>query len=107
MVTARVSAAGVDGQMARETEIEDLHAAARRHHHVAGLHVAVHESGLVRRRQRVGDLLRVVDDAIDRQAALGNPGGERPALDVLHDEELGVVTPTELVDGDDVRMVQA
>ena len=53
-VTRRRGRAGV-GQP-REAEVENLHAAVARPHHVLGLQVAVHDAALVRVRQRGGQV---------------------------------------------------
>ena len=53
-------------------EVQDLHRAARRDHHVLGLQVPVDDSGVVRRREAVRDLRG------DRQSASSGavPRGE-------------------------------
>ena len=60
----------------------------------------------MRRRERVGDLQCVVHDAIDREAAGLDGRGERRTVHVLHDDELSVATPAELVHGHDVGVVE-
>ena len=58
----------------RDAEIDDLHAAVRLDQHVLRLQVAMDHAGIVRRRQRAGDLER------DRSGPLGR---NRPARDLL------------------------
>ncbi len=54
---------------ASEPEVEHLHAALARHHHVARLQVAVRDVLLVRGRQRVGELQRELEKPRERQSA--------------------------------------
>ena len=91
----------------RDTEVGDLHLAARRHHQVAGLDVPMHDAlvvrggkalgGLVDDLQRVGDVELLLALQYLRQAL---------ALDELHDEERLFVLLSDEVDLDDVRVVQ-
>ena len=50
----------------------------------------------------VGDL----DDALDRQAALGNQAVERLALHQLHRQEVDALGLLDRVDGDDVGVIE-
>ena len=54
-----------------ETEVEDLHAPVLGHKDVLGLQVPVHDALLVRRREPVDDLERVVDGRPRRELAGG------------------------------------
>jgi hypothetical protein len=72
----------------REAEVEELHAPARREPHVRRLEVAVDDSLLVRRRERLGDLPRVGADLFERQRAGGDSPREVIPLDELHHEKV-------------------
>ena len=54
-----------DFVLARQAEVEQLHVAVGPHHDVVGLDVAMDDPGDVRDRQRLGDLARDVDRAVD------------------------------------------
>ena len=91
----------------RDAEVGDLHAAAGREQHVAGLHVAVHDAVVVGVREGVGDLGAERRDLGGREGVAGPQlGPQAPALDELHDDErLGAAAP--VVDHHDVGVVQA
>ena len=94
----------------RDAEVEQLHAAGRRHHHVRRLQVAMHQTLAMRFRERAGNLLADVEHAIgtDRRAA-GQSCQRRP-VHVLH-RDVRDAPSLELdfarfVDDRDVWMVQ-
>ena len=53
--------------------VQHLDRPRRRDHHVAGLEVAVHDPGLVRALEAVGDLTREREGLFERERALGEP----------------------------------
>ena len=90
---------------AREAEVEHLHVAIVAHHHVVWLDVAVHDLRGVRDGQRLRDLARDVDGAIEREA-LPHRLPQAAALHELHRDEAPAFELAGLVDGDDVGMVE-
>ena len=97
----------VDGQHRRgDPEVGQLHPAFGRQQHVARLHVAVDDAGVVRRVQGVGQARAEQDRLVDLQPAPAvEQLAEVLARHVLHDDGLvaGVVHGVE--DGDDARVV--
>ena len=92
-----------------DAEVGDLHLALRRDEHVAGLDVAVHDAVRVGER-RAPSAMSARDlgaAATARAARRLDHVAERLAVDVLHDDEGGVVLLAPVVDRDDVRVVQA
>ena len=71
----------------RQPEVEDLHAVAGQHHHVARFQVAVNDAVTMRRNYGIDDLRRQVKKAVERQAATGNTVGKRAAVQMLHRHE--------------------
>jgi hypothetical protein len=95
---------------AGEAEVEQLHPAVRQHHHVLRLEVAVHDAGRVRGGEGGGELAGDRGGVGDREAAVRRAGeelGEGGAVVVGHDEEARPLVLAGLVDGADVRMVEA
>ena len=60
-------------QRLRQPEVEDLHRAVRADHDVGGLEIAVDDVLLMRRFERIGDLLRDEQCLIDRQGPACDP----------------------------------
>jgi hypothetical protein len=81
-------------------------APARRNHDVGGLQIAVCHALTVRLVERVGDLRRQLERLADRQRAALQPVGERFALQVFHDQKVGLVFAADVVEHADVRVVQ-
>ena len=77
----RRAVGGLGGHIFGQTKIENLDAAFRRHHHIGGLQVAMHDAFLVRRGQRFGERAGNLDDAFDWQAIFGDQLTERMSLD--------------------------
>ncbi len=101
-----VSAAPAEIHEARQAEIEHLHVAVGAHHDVLGLHVAMHDAGRVRRRERPRHLPPNLDDRAGGRALL-DERAQRASFDQLLDDEVPAVRRlADIVDGDDVRVVQ-
>ncbi len=93
---------------ARDAEVGDLHLPLRRDEHVARLHVAVHDTVRVRERQGVGDLGRETRGIGRREPTVGvDHLAQGLAGHVLHHDVGRAVLLAPVVDGDDVRMVEA
>jgi hypothetical protein len=91
----------------REAEIQHLHPALSRHHHVRRLQVTVHHAALVCRRQRLRERDPQVQHARDRQPAGAHQLGEALALDQLHRQEANAVVLLHRVEHHDARMIEA
>ena len=91
-----------------EPEVEHLDALVGRHHQVGGLHVAVHDAGLVGAREALGGLQRELDRLAHRdRPAAGEPRRDRLALVVRHhDVELAVRRLLDRVDRRDRGVVE-
>ena len=90
----------------RQAEVEDLDPPVFRDEEVLGLQIAMHDSLLVCRAEAVGDLKRVVDGLLRREAASCQSRAQRLAFEkLLHDVGRIVVT-ADVVDGRDVGVVQ-
>ena len=95
------------GTGARDAEVGDLHVARSREQHVARLHVAVHDAAAVRERERRRDLGGDLGGLVRVERAFGaDQVAQRPALDVLHHDEVRADFLAPVVDGDDVRVVE-
>ena len=70
----------------RQPEVEHLYRAVGSHLDVGGLEVAMDDALLMRRFQRLRDLLRDGQCLVDRNRALCNAVGEGRPLDQFHDE---------------------
>ena len=73
---------------------------------VRGLEIAVDDSLIVSRFERLGDLLRNREGFRERNRALCDPLGKRRSFDQLHDQRMDPVRVFESVDVCDVRMVE-
>jgi hypothetical protein len=92
-----------------ETKIEHFHDAIAAHFDVCGLQVAVHDTVVVRRRQRIGELRRDGHGFSERNRSLADPIRERRALDQFHDDAGGPFLPSpplQPVDLRDVGMIE-
>jgi hypothetical protein len=91
-----------------DAEVGQQHATVRRHHDVARLHVTVDETRgvcMVERRRHAG---ADVTGEFGAEPFLGVEDlAQALALDELHDDGLASVLFEHVVDGDDVRMVEA
>src|SRR5918996_169290 len=98
----------VPGRGAGDAEVHHLHLAIAGEHDVPGLDVAVHQPGLVCGGQSPGHRLDDLCGALRHQGTLvADDVAERPALDVLHDDEMHVALVAGVVHADDVGVVQA
>ena len=75
-------------------------------HHVRGLQIAVDDVFPMRRRQRVGQRNRDVEEARQREPVLRNLLVERAPLDELHRHEGNIIVFLDGENGDDVRVVE-
>ena len=89
-----------------EAEVQHLHGAVFADLDVRGLQIAVDDSLIVRRFERLGDLLRNRERLRERNRALCDPLGKRRAFNQLHDQRMDPVRVFESVDVCDVRMVE-
>ena len=90
----------------RQSEVEDLHMAVVSHHHVRGFQIAVDDVFPMRRRKRVGQRNRDVEEPRQRESTTRNPLVERAPLDELHRHEGNIIVFLDGEDGDDVRVVE-
>jgi hypothetical protein len=90
----------------RQPEVEDLHRAVRADHDVGGLEIAVDDVLLMRRFERIGDLLRDGQCLIDRQGSACDPLRQVLTLDEFHDQRAHPAGFFQTVDVRDVRVVQ-
>ena len=88
----------------REPEVEHLDAPVGRQEQVLGLEVAVDDPLLVRRRESMRDLRRVLRGLARRQRAGLEPLAQRFALQQLHDGVGHAVRGAEVEDREDVRV---
>ena len=76
-------------------------------HDVARLQIPVDDPLPVRLVQRIRDLNSNLQCLIQRQRALLQPVGQRLALQVLHDQEVDPVLAADVVEGANVRVIEA
>ena len=89
-----------------QSEVEHLHVAVIAQHDVIGLDVAVDDAGRLGRGQRACHLREDVDDLADVESALRHPLAKRDAFHELGGDERMIVDLSDLVDGENVRMVE-
>ena len=93
------------GSGSRDPEVRHLHDSLGVDDDVVRLDVAVDDAVAVRVAERREDLPRIRDrDGHRAQAARADELLERPALDVLHDDEVGAVELAAVEDRDDIRV---
>jgi hypothetical protein len=92
---------------ARDPEVEHLHDAVVAHHHVLGLHVAVHEAEVVRGAERARDVDEPAEPPRHRDRPVADQRPQRAPLDELHREERHAVHVADVVDRDRVRVREA
>src|SRR4029453_11758856 len=89
-----------------QPEVQYLRRAVRANLDVRGLQVAMDDSLLVRRLERLGDLLGPRQRLVDGNRPLRDPIGERRAFDELHDQCVQAASILEAMDLRDVRMIE-
>ena len=90
-----------------DAEIGDLHAAVGQHHDVRGLDIAMHDPAGMGEGERVGDGGGDLDGAFAREAGTGIKNvPQRAAIEELHRDPGEIAFATDVVDGDDVRVVE-
>jgi hypothetical protein len=72
----------------------------------AGLQIAMNDAGAMGRRERLGDVNGDAKGLIQWKGSPGQAVRERLALAALHDEEIGPILVTDIVERADVRMIQ-
>ncbi len=97
----------VRGAHAREAEVHDLRLAAADQHDVPGLDVPVNYAERVGVFQRVTHLEDDMNGPGRDEWTFADQLRERASLDVLHDDARRIVPDDHVVDGDDVRMIEA
>ena len=103
-LTAGLAAAG--SLALRETEIEHLDGAVIADLDVGRLEIAMHDAGLVRRFERLGNLPRDGEGFVKGNRALRDAIRERRPLHQLHHERRNAAGLLEAVDRGDVGMVE-
>ena len=88
-----------------QAEVQELRSRLGEHH-VPGLEVAMHDTVPVSAVESIGDLRSVAQHLVRWQRPLGDPIGQRLALEQLHHEVVGPVLLTDVVECADVGMVQ-
>ena len=89
-----------------DAEVEDFDEAIRAHHDVLRLDVAVDDPSLMRRGQGAGDLQRDVERVGEPKPPAPHTPAQGNAVNELGGDEVSAAHVTDLVDGDDVRMVK-
>ena len=91
---------------ARQSEIENLDPAVVSDHDVRGFQIAVDDVFPMRRRKRVGQRNRDIEEPRGCESAGWNHFVERRPLDELHRHERHTIVFLDGEDGDDVRVVE-
>ena len=87
-------------------EIEDLHTAVGRQEHVLRLDIAVDDATLVRGSQALSDCDAAVDRLARGNRAVLERLAQRHPFEQLGDDERRAVVLTEVVHGEDVRVIE-
>ena len=88
----------------RDSEVEELSAAVLRQEDVLGLHVAVDDSLLVRRREGVSHLRSDVEHPFSREEAARERGAKRLSLQELGDGVVDAAGLADVIQSEDVRV---
>ncbi len=99
--------AGVELGELRETEIEDLDPAVSCDEQVLGFQIAVDDGLFMRRGKTLRDLSGVFQRSPQRQRAARRGLAERGALQQLRDDVRSAGVKSDVVHGEDVRVVEA
>ena len=94
----------VDSGRAGDAEVGDVDVVVLVEQQVPGLHVPVHDPAVVRGVERARGLLQPQHGPSAVDPAGSQPGGERPAREVLHDQVRAPVVLPDVVDRDRVRV---
>jgi len=90
----------------RQTKVQELRTRLGQHD-VAGLQITVRDSLAVRLVERVGDLDGVLQNLFERKRTFLEAFRQRLPFEMLHHQEISAVLVPDVVEGADVRMVQA
>ena len=90
----------------RQPEVENLDAPVRRDEHVLRLQIAMNDALRVRGRESSRQLRREVQGLPDRERRPANPFAQVLTLEQLRDDVRRSLVESEVVDGEDPRMVQ-
>ena len=99
--------AGVDATDAGQAEVEDLDAAVVRQHDVARLEIAMRDLFLMRRRERIGQRYRDLQEFLNQHPAGHHEVAQRASIHQLHGQEANAVGFLGRMDRDDVRVVES
>ena len=89
------------------TEVGNFHCTIGANENVGGLHIAVHHTVAVCKRQRRSNFARNVAGLSARELFLGTQNvGKRAPLDIFHCHEIGVAHPAPVVHRHNVGVVQ-
>ena len=88
----------------REPEVEQFRARLGQHE-VRGLQITMGDAGAVRSRKGVGDLNPDLQGLIDWQGDFLQPLLQGLAVEILHDQKVSGILPTDVVEGTNMRMV--
>ena len=90
-----------------DAEIEHLDRAASRHEQVRGLDVAMHDALRVSGVERIGQLRAELEHFVERQPAARDAILQRLPVEQLHHHELLAALRADVVEGADVRVIEA
>src|SRR2546423_1311478 len=90
-----------------EPEVKDFNVAVAPDHDVFRLHVSMYDPRLVRGTERRGDLDGNVEHRAEMHARLRHILAQSDAIDVLHGDVVHALYFADLINGQDVRMVEA
>src|SRR5262249_7897533 len=90
----------------RKPEVEELDEPVLRDHHVLGLQITVHDSGLVRPGEAFSDLRRHTEEFSGGERAADEQVPKCLPLDVLHRDPRNAVGRSGLLERDDVGVIQ-
>ena len=89
-----------------EAEVEHLQPAIGGNHHVGGLQIAMRDAALMGRADRVGQWNGEREQAIEREAGLGDQIRKCLAIDELEREERDAASFFDRMNRDDVRVIE-
>src|SRR2546423_10499667 len=89
-----------------KSEIQNLRASIAAKKDVVGLKIAMNDSLIVRRRQAMSDLHRVLDGLAPGQRTAGQTSAERRAFEKFGDKVRGAVMRTHVVNRENIGMIE-